>query len=362
MTARLNDCFANSAAAFIRGRPAEAADAPQGSDFQQIVADLGGSMTPSSTQESAQPGAEVGTKRWAIAINPHFMGQFDAPQPFADASAAAPRELDEASGDEDFSTDADGDASVATGDIPLQPATPPDSPPPCPSPVVCLAGGAENNAPHNADRPCELEKTAADEKRLMDKSQSTFNRAAPLAIRDEVNDRILTGGQGEAEYWDRDNPLRRTISVGSPDRHDGKAKTDATPASASLAMESGSAVKIHVADLSTHFPIAIASLLPAPSSNPAAVPPVAHHEAQSAPVERPAAGPRRDLVKILRFELEPAALGALSVKMRVSHTRVEIEIDTQSATTTNLLSQARDVLTSAIEHKGLALHAFEVTT
>jgi hypothetical protein len=140
------------------------------------------------------------------------------------------------------------------------------------------------------------------------------------------------------------------------------AEIDMTTAPAGVAAPAASANPprtIHVDELSSHFPVMLANL--APPSAPAIEPSMRDGAApttalMSAPVTR------FEPVRILRFAIEPAELGALSVKIRVSHMRVEIQIDAQSSTAATLLVQARDALIAALDQKGMALQAFDVTT
>lgn len=116
----------------------------------------------------------------------------------------------------------------------------------------------------------------------------------------------------------------------------------------------GAPLKIHVSDIQTHMPAVIVETLAGPSHEkpePAAIklphvsePPQKQHEA----------------LKILKFEVEPAALGTISVRMRVTHSRVDIKIETESPSTSALLADARDRLTTAIGERGFALDSYDV--
>lgn len=66
------------------------------------------------------------------------------------------------------------------------------------------------------------------------------------------------------------------------------------------------------------------------------------------------------IVKILRFELEPASLGALTVRMRMAQSRVEIAIETQSSEALSRLNELRDRMTGAVAASGCAVDALDL--
>jgi len=68
----------------------------------------------------------------------------------------------------------------------------------------------------------------------------------------------------------------------------------------------------------------------------------------------------RTPLKILKFELEPASLGAVQVKMRMTQSRVEIEIDVQSVSTLSILHDIKDKLTNAVGATGCAVEALDI--
>jgi hypothetical protein len=52
--------------------------------------------------------------------------------------------------------------------------------------------------------------------------------------------------------------------------------------------------------------------------------------------------------KILTFELEPASLGAVAVRMKIMRSRVELQINVETADALSLLTNCRDKLSQAI--------------
>lgn len=117
---------------------------------------------------------------------------------------------------------------------------------------------------------------------------------------------------------------------------------------------SGPPIKIHVSELETHLPIVVMNALPErPQELPRPETPV-----ESRPLETPEQ--QKAPVKILKFELEPGTLGGISVRLRVSHSRVDIQIAAENPSTSALLIDTRDALGSAIGEKGLRLHSYEV--
>lgn len=122
-------------------------------------------------------------------------------------------------------------------------------------------------------------------------------------------------------------------------------------------------IKIHVSDLATHFPVMVAATLPARGLQISETSldrkdiPMQQSEQWSDPVPR-----QIDRIRVIRFQLEPAELGGLTVKMRVRDTSVEIVVEAKSDSTTKLLVHSREALSSAIEHKGMTLQTFDVKT
>lgn len=127
--------------------------------------------------------------------------------------------------------------------------------------------------------------------------------------------------------------------------------------------EMAPSTRMHVTEIATHFPVLIANNLPASDNMAPGMPMESMREdtygltVGSSPI--PLGG---DRVRILRFKISPAELGEVLVKMRIHDSRVEIEIEAQTVATTNALSDARDALSTAIEHRGMILNAFDITT
>jgi hypothetical protein len=113
-------------------------------------------------------------------------------------------------------------------------------------------------------------------------------------------------------------------------------------------------IRIHVSELQTYLPSAIAVALSDRSNGPEAPQAGTQHQIASPPEQQ------TNPVKILRFEVEPETLGSISVRMRVTHTGVDIQIAADNASTSALLFDTRESLTAAIGEKGLNLHSYEV--
>ncbi|MEK8094122.1 flagellar hook-length control protein FliK [Methylocystis sp. IM3] len=127
------------------------------------------------------------------------------------------------------------------------------------------------------------------------------------------------------------------------------AKSEAPP-------EASAPLQIRVSEIVTHLPAVVAQTLTAArdaeaSGRPAPI----LSGAIAPPPEKPV-----EPLKILKFQVEPASLGAITVRMRVSRARVEIALDADSPKTSALLLEARDHLASAIGEKGMTLESFHV--
>jgi chemotaxis protein MotD len=116
----------------------------------------------------------------------------------------------------------------------------------------------------------------------------------------------------------------------------------------------GPPIKIHVSEIETHLPFALQNALPDRPHELAKPEAAIESRAVEAPEQQ------RAPVKILKFEMEPATLGSISVRMRVTHARVDIQITAENASTSVLLADTRDALGSAIGEKGFSLHSYEV--
>jgi len=112
-------------------------------------------------------------------------------------------------------------------------------------------------------------------------------------------------------------------------------------------------MNIRFGDIGVHIPLAIGRSLDAVAST---------ESDGSASLGRQGgfkAAPHREALKILTFEVEPATLGAISVRMKVTQSRIEIRMEAQSDVAPVLL-QAREALSTAIGDKGLILDSYEV--
>jgi flagellar hook-length control protein FliK len=58
--------------------------------------------------------------------------------------------------------------------------------------------------------------------------------------------------------------------------------------------------------------------------------------------------------------VEPAALGSIEVTMRVTHTRVDIQIAADNPSTSALLVDTREALGQAVADAGMSLQSYEV--
>ena len=66
-------------------------------------------------------------------------------------------------------------------------------------------------------------------------------------------------------------------------------------------------------------------------------------------------------VKFVAFDLEPASLGAVGVKMRLSKTSVDIEMNVSAPAAIDYLRDRRDALRKSIENAGVSVDALTVT-
>jgi len=83
-------------------------------------------------------------------------------------------------------------------------------------------------------------------------------------------------------------------------------------------------------------------------------------DASIARLDDPTSQHRVAPVKILAFELEPRSLGAMSVRMRMSASNIELQISVDSVDALRLLGSARDKLLEAIESTGVKVDSFTV--
>lgn len=113
---------------------------------------------------------------------------------------------------------------------------------------------------------------------------------------------------------------------------------------------------IRVTMLETHLPPAVAREIAHMSAS-------SEDNAVTAPLETGAAPPKPSSlapVKILRFELEPASLGPVFVKMRMMQASVEIEIEARSQGALSYLQDAREQIAAAVSATGCTIEALDV--
>jgi hypothetical protein len=111
----------------------------------------------------------------------------------------------------------------------------------------------------------------------------------------------------------------------------------------------------------TDFPPLVAQILPvqtAPASDADRM--RVSIDASIARHDDPTSQHRVAPVKILAFELEPRSLGAMSVRMRMSASNIELQISVDSVDALRLLGSARDKLLEAIESTGVKVDSFTV--
>lgn len=116
------------------------------------------------------------------------------------------------------------------------------------------------------------------------------------------------------------------------------------------------AIPLRVTMLENHLPSAIAHAVTTMADRNVDVdmaPPSS--VASSSPREA-----ERESLKIIRFELEPVSLGPLSVKMRMSHARVEIEIEVQSGAVLAHLHDMKEKLASVVGATGYAVETLDI--
>ena len=110
---------------------------------------------------------------------------------------------------------------------------------------------------------------------------------------------------------------------------------------------------IYVKELATHLPVMITrtviDLLPLP--NDGAVLTIA------SPL---AVAPEPIRVKILTFDLHPATLGPLTIRMRLSGKQVEISIDVRSEDVRTILTQTKEAMVKALAEHGLRLETSDI--
>lgn len=112
------------------------------------------------------------------------------------------------------------------------------------------------------------------------------------------------------------------------------------------------ALPICVTALETHLPAIIAGAAADPGALTEGV--------AEKPGGSPPARPEAFRVKILTFELQPAALGPLTVRMRMNARNVELVIDVRSEDVRSILTQTRASMVEALAQHGLALETPDI--
>ncbi len=188
---------------------------------------------------------------------------------------------------------------------------------------------------------------------VMKADQRHMQEAIGLAPQEKASEPRREGGVEEETAF----PLTKNVESS-------EGRIDAVPVLAASARRTPSSepapsapLKIQVAEIVTHLPAVVAQTLIASPENGSS-------GRKSAPMAGPAMEPPPEKpaepLKVLKFQVEPASLGAITVRMRVCHAKVEIIMDAESPKTSALLVEARDHLTSAIGEKGMTLESFKV--
>jgi hypothetical protein len=111
-------------------------------------------------------------------------------------------------------------------------------------------------------------------------------------------------------------------------------------------------VKLTVASFETHFPVAVANFL---GGRPASLhaDPSSPGQVAVDPTPSPASVQRGDSpVKVLTFEMEPAMVGPIQIRMKISRSRVELQMAAGTSDALSLLEGSRKQLSAAIAGTG----------
>jgi hypothetical protein len=123
----------------------------------------------------------------------------------------------------------------------------------------------------------------------------------------------------------------------------------------------GAAQALSVASFETHFPAAIAQMLPSHAA--AAAPDGDMAQTAAATAERLAAlaaKPQQQAIKTVNFQLAPEAYGAINVKMRILNSRVELQLDASTPQAQALLRESRDKIAEAIGVNGYSVDVMRI--
>jgi hypothetical protein len=219
------------------------------------------------------------------------------------------------------------------------------------------AGGASDGETAAGDAPTI---DAGDAATLAEAAQG---RVAPLPA----------GAAGEAPLFsdDRRAPIFDLKDAFTPADSASAATDDPlAPPAAAAGVEAGAAAAppqgaldgatavLSVASFETHFPAAIAQLLPATASEAADAAQSAATTAEQ--LAALAAKPQQQAIKTISFQLSPEAYGAIDVRMRIVNSRVELQLDASTPQGQALLRESREKLAEAVGASGYAVDVLRI--
>lgn len=142
-----------------------------------------------------------------------------------------------------------------------------------------------------------------------------------------------------------------TASINAASPEPGRVEPEA--ANASTADAPAFSLPIHVSRLETHLPAALVQAAdqiatPAGQNDPAAA------------VSSSVALQPQGRLKVLTFDLHPAQLGPVTVRMRMSGGHVEITIDVRTEGARSALIKSKDAIVETLTGHGLTLEAPEI--
>lgn len=136
--------------------------------------------------------------------------------------------------------------------------------------------------------------------------------------------------------------------IGARDRVSGETNTPSLLPSTSMQPS-----VIHVSMIQTHLPAAIISSLTEMARGSPETPGASGFHLL---MQEKSAVP----IKFVKFDIEPASLGPIVVRMRLTQASVEIEMSASAAKTAVLLDDLREALTKAIGDQGYALSRLDI--
>jgi len=123
-----------------------------------------------------------------------------------------------------------------------------------------------------------------------------------------------------------------------------------------LAASDNSQALIRIDAIESHLPFAVAhAIITSINSNK-----LEDENELSSFASEPVAVDARNPVKILKLDLEPVSLGCVSVKMRMSQSRIEVQIVVETTVARSILHDAKDKLASAIATTGCKMDAIDI--